>query len=125
VSKFLIQYQAKGYYYMKHIVGFYWLLVMITVQGCATIGSQFQFHGVDSITIGKTTKHDILSKYGKPLRVGYENGNEKWSYGYYHYRAFGNSNTKDLSVTFSHHGVVSNYTYSSSEPSEVNKVNSP
>src|SRR6185312_9338354 len=89
-------------------------LAVIVLQGCATVGAPFQFQGADSIATGKTTKNEILSRYGKPFRVGYENGDEKWTYGYYKYKLIGDSQTKDLAVTFNHQGVVSNYTYSSS-----------
>lgn len=95
---------------------------LVLVQGCATVGSPFRFQGPDSIVAGKTTRADIVKRYGEPFRVGYENGNPKWTYGYYHYRLFGDSETKDLDVTFDKNGVVSSYTYSSSEPDEVTQA---
>ena len=64
----------------------------------------------------------MLRHYGNPFRVGYENGNTKWTYGYYQYKLFGTSETKDLAITFDKSGVVSDYTYSSSEPEEVKRA---
>lgn len=93
--------------------------ILFTFSGCATIGSDFQFKGRNSIAAGKTTKDDILSAYGQPFRVGYENGDEKWTYGYYQYKVFGDSQTKDLTVTFDRRGYVTKYSYSSSYPEDV------
>ncbi len=86
---------------------------------CATVGSSFEFKGPESIVVGQTTETQIIAQYGQPFRVGYENGNVKWTYGYYHYRLFGDSDTKDFSVTFGKNGTVVSYEYSSSDPKEV------
>lgn len=96
-------------------------LITLSV-GCATVGSQFEFTGAHSITVGKTQKADVISAFGKPFRVGYENGNEKWTYGYYKYRMVGDSETKDLTITFDAKGVVTNYSYSTSEAAETNRA---
>jgi len=92
------------------------------LQGCATMGSSFDFQGPGSVVVGKTTQAEIVSRYGNPFRVGFENGNKKWTYGYYQYKLFGDSQTKDLSITFDKNGVVASYTYSSSEPEEVTEA---
>ncbi len=94
----------------------------VALLGCATVGAPFQFQGPGSIVVGKTTQSEILNRYGKPFRVGFENGDTKWTYGYYQYRVLGSSDTKDLTVTFDQKGVVSDYTYSSSEPKEVGQA---
>jgi hypothetical protein len=97
-------------------------IAMVSFQGCATMGAPFQFQGPDSVVVGKTTQSDVISQYGKPFRVGFENGRTKWTYGYYQYRLFGTSDTKDLAITFDNKRVVSDYTYSSSSPDEVNQA---
>ena len=94
-------------------------MIVLTLSGCATVGSQFQFHGSESIVNGETTLSQILVTYGDPFRVGYENGDVKWTYGFYRYRLFGAPETKDLDIIFDKRGVVSSYTYSSSAPEEV------
>ena len=96
--------------------------VLALLQGCATMGAPFLFQGPESIVVGKTTQAEVLTQYGKPFRVGFENGDTKWTYGYYRYKLFGTSNTKDLAVTFDKNGVVTDYTYSSSAPDEVSKA---
>jgi hypothetical protein len=89
------------------------------ISSCATVGEPFTYHGNDSIVVGKTTQSDITRQYGKPYRVGVENGKTKWTYNYYKYHLFGEPETKDLSVTFNSDGVVSDYTYSTSNPGEM------
>ena len=88
-------------------------------SSCATMGNEFSFNDSKKIIVGKTNQSDILYLYGKPFRAGYENGNKKWTYGYYQYNLFGVSQTKDLAITFDSHGIVTNYTYSSSAPEDV------
>ena len=97
-------------------------LAAMALAGCATVGAPFDYQGPDSLIKGKTTQADVVKKYGDPFRVGYENDFPKWTYGYYHYRLFGDSETKDLDITFDKTGVVSSYTYSSSTPQEVAKA---
>jgi hypothetical protein len=100
---------------------FFGAISALFLSGCATMGSSFDFKGPPSIEIGKTTKQQIHASYGDPFRTGYEDGKLKWTYGYYQYRLFGDSETKDLAITFNRNGVVSGYTYSSSNPDEVKK----
>jgi hypothetical protein len=86
---------------------------------CATIGTPFDFSGPGDIVAGKTTKGDLIDEFGRPDRVGYDNGAEKWAYAYYHYSVFGNPKVKDLDVVFDKNGVVASYTYESSDQGEV------
>jgi hypothetical protein len=95
------------------------------LASCATVGKPFKYQGPDTIVKGKTTEADVIKAYGDPFRVGYENDFPKWTYGYYKYRLFGDSETKDLDITFDKTGVVSSYTYSSSSPDEVTQAVGP
>lgn len=94
---------------------------LLACSACATVGTPFTFAGPDSITVGKTTQADLLARYGKPLRVGFDNGSVKWAFGYYSLSLFGDNDTKDLDVIFDKEGVVTSYTYESSDPAEVSK----
>jgi outer membrane protein assembly factor BamE (lipoprotein component of BamABCDE complex) len=94
------------------------LVPLVMLSSCATVGQPFVFSGPDSIQAGKTTRAEISERYGEPFRAGYDSGNLKWTYGYYKYRLFGDSDTKDLDVTFDKNGVVKSYTYSTSVPDE-------
>lgn len=96
--------------------------ILSGLSGCATAGRQFEFSGPESITPGKTTKAEILSQYGEPFRVGYDNGTLKWTYGYYKYRVFGQTDTKDLVVSFDRSGSVKDYTYSTSLEEEKRRI---
>ncbi len=93
----------------------------LLASACATLGTPFAFPGPGSITVGKTDKADLVAEFGRPTRVGYDDGSEKWAYAYYHYSAFGASTVKNLDVVFNSKGVVSSYTYESSDPGEIAK----
>ncbi|MBI2522559.1 MAG: outer membrane protein assembly factor BamE [Bdellovibrio sp.] len=98
------------------------LMLLLSFASCATVGRHFQFMGTESIQIGKTTRADIFKTYGEPFRVGYDNGNVKWTYGYYLYRVIGTTETKDLIITFDANGVVKDYTYSTSMKDEKSAI---
>jgi hypothetical protein len=95
------------------------------LASCATVGRSFTFSGPSEIVAGKTSKGDLVSSFGLPFRVGFDNGNEKWAYGWYHYSIFGSSSTKNLDVIFDKNGLVSSYSYESSDPVEVKKALPP
>jgi hypothetical protein len=88
---------------------------------CATLGAPFAFPGPDGVVAGKTTKSELIAKFGPPSRVGYEDGRQKWAYAYYHYSVFGPALVKNLDVVFDQDGVVSSYTYESSDSGEVQR----
>jgi hypothetical protein len=90
--------------------------------GCATIGEPFQFSGPEKLVVGKTTKAEVLKQYGDPFRVGFDDGDLKWTYGFYKYSLFGSSDTKDLAITFDKNGLVKDYTYSTSLEDEKNQI---
>ncbi|MDY6823979.1 MAG: outer membrane protein assembly factor BamE [Thermodesulfobacteriota bacterium] len=84
--------------------------------GCATVGKDFSSTGVSKIEIGETTKQDIRQWFGPPWRVGVEDAHETWTYGLYHYRVFGETETKDLVIRFDENGRVMSYTYNTTNP---------
>ena len=49
--------------------------------------------------------------FGKPWRMGMENGVEMWTYGRYTYRIVGETDTKDLIIKFENDGRVKSYTF--------------
>ncbi len=95
-----------------------YLLLLLGFVSCATVGSSFQFMGPQTIEVGKTSRADIFKTYGEPFRVGYDNGSLKWTYGYYLYRMIGESETRDLIITFDANGIVKDYSYSTSMKDE-------
>ena len=98
------------------------VILLLALSGCATIGKPFHFKGPGEIKIGKTTQKEIMARYGDPYRVGYDGGSVQWTYCLYKYRVFGESETKDLIVTFKRNGRVSNYVYNSSLEEDKIKI---
>ncbi|MBN1622515.1 MAG: outer membrane protein assembly factor BamE [Endomicrobiales bacterium] len=94
------------------------LLFLALFAGCATVGHDFDTSQVPKIQIGKTTQEDLRSMFGSPWRVGVEDGNQTWTYGKYKYRLFGESSTQDLVVRFDDNGVVTSFTYNTTEHQE-------
>jgi len=95
--------------------GMFWGLIIVaallTISGCARIGSDFNAARVHKIEIGKTTQNDIVTMFGQPWRKGIENGIVMWTYGHYTYRVIGETDTKDLVVRFNSDGKVRSYTF--------------
>jgi hypothetical protein len=92
------------------------LLIGATVlAGCATIGHEFPSERVPEIRIGETTRSEILVMFGDPWRTGLEDGEVKWTYGRYRYRAFGGSRSKDLAVRFDPSGRVTSYSFNTTD----------
>ena len=91
------------------------VVVALLLTGCATIGREFPQEKVPEIQIGETTRSEILAMFGEPWRTGLEDGDVKWTYGRYHYSAFGESRSKDLTVRFDDAGRVVSYSFNTTE----------
>lgn len=86
-------------------------VALLTFSGCARVGQDFNSSQVKEIIIGQTTKSDVVHMFGKPWRMGMENGVEMWTYGRYTYRIVGETDTKDLIIKFENDGRVKSYTF--------------
>ena len=86
-------------------------MVIIITMGCATVGREFPVSRVSDIEVNMTTRDEIRTMFGAPWRVGIENGEETWTYGKYHYSAFKETSTRDLVVRFNDKGIVTSYTF--------------
>ena len=91
-------------------------------SACATIGRDFNASKVDDIKIGKTTQAEIQNMFGRPWRVGIEDGKLTWTYGSYHYSAFSEARTKDLVVRFDANNIVVSYTFNTTDTAEIRKL---
>lgn len=98
------------------------LLSMALLSGCATIGKDFDSTKLSWLKAGETGKKDVLKELGDPFRVGSDAGDQTWTYGYYQYRVFGDSTTKDLVIRFDETGKVKSYTLNTSFPEEKEKL---
>ncbi|MGY3804798.1 hypothetical protein ACWNT8_12080 [Pigmentibacter ruber] len=93
------------------------LFCSVMTTACLTVGNQFP-STVVWIKANETTRTEIEKAYGPPFRVGYDSGMKTYSYGYYKYSAFSESQTKDLTIRFNSNDTVYNYTFSSSFPED-------
>ena len=84
------------------------------LSGCATVGKDFDSTSLSWLKSGETAKKDVLEKLGEPFRVGMDSGDQTWTYGYYKYRVFGDSDTKDLVIRYSADQKVKSYTLNTS-----------
>lgn len=89
---------------------------------CATVGRNFDSTQLSWLEAGSITKAQVLDKLGPPWRVGFDAGDLTWTYGYYEYRALGDSNSKDLVLHFTPDGKLKTYTLSTSFPQEREKL---
>ncbi len=93
-------------------------LIALSCLSCARVGKDFPSDPVRTIRIGQTTKADIRNLFGEPWRTGIEDGQRTWTYGYYRYKLFGATVTRDLVVRFDDRDRVASYTYSTSDYEE-------
>ena len=91
------------------------VILLITIASCATVGRKFPAEAINKIQLGKTIKEDVNKIFGSPWRIGLEDGRRTWTYGYYKYRLFGESTTRDLVIRFDSNGVVSSYTFNTTD----------
>ena len=97
-------------------------LALVVPLGCATIGKNYDSTQLTWLKTNETTKADVLKSMGQPWRVGMDAGDQTWTYSYYEYRAFGESNSKDLVLHFTPEGKVKSFTLNTSFPEERAKL---
>jgi hypothetical protein len=92
------------------------LATTLWLTSCATVGRDFPSGQVTAIKIRQTTRDEVQALFGKPWRVGIEDGHQTWTYGKYRYSLFGDTSTKDLIVRFDEKGIVTSYSYNETQP---------
>ncbi len=85
------------------------------LSACLTVGKSFPDYAVPDIKIGKTTESEIRKLFGPPWRTGMDGGERTWTYGHYRYSLFGEAKTEDLVIRFDKDGVVSSYTFNTTD----------
>jgi outer membrane protein assembly factor BamE (lipoprotein component of BamABCDE complex) len=98
------------------------LCALAFASACATIGTNFDSTQLSWLKANESAKADVLAKLGQPWRVGLDSGDQTWTYGYYEYRAFSDSNSKDLVIHFTPEGKVKSYSLNTSFPDERAKL---
>ena len=89
--------------------------ISVLLSACFTVGKSFPDYAVPDIKIGKTTESEIRKLFGSPWRTGMDDGDRTWTYGYYRYSLFKAAKTEDLVVRFDKDGVVSSYTFNTTD----------
>ena len=91
-------------------------LVALAFLACAKVGTPFDESQIVNIETGKTSKEEVESLFGKPFRIGIENGNEVWIYEYNTYSSFEKETSKDLIVVFDKQGKAFSHQVTTSSP---------
>ena len=87
----------------------------VLLSACLTVGKSFPDYAVPDIKIGKTTESEIRKLFGPPWRTGMDDGDRTWTYGHYRYSLFQDAKTEDLVIRFDKDGVVSSYTFNTTD----------
>lgn len=96
------------------MVGF----VCLTINGCVTSGQEFNSK-LDWIQKGKTSQRDVKLVLGNPQFVGFSDGTPAWTYGYYRYRLFSPSFTKEVKFYWNADQTVESWSFNSSFPDDI------
>ena len=99
------------------------ILILLTgllffASSCISLGKDFPVYHVPAIKIGQTTKSEVRKLFGSPWLSGNQDAELAWTYGNYDYSVFGERKAKDLVVQFDDNGVVTTYTFSTTEHKE-------
>ncbi|HIB54348.1 MAG TPA: outer membrane protein assembly factor BamE [Nitrospirales bacterium] len=90
--------------------------ISVLLSACFTVGKSFPDYAVPDIRVGKTTENEIRTLFGSPWRTGMDDGDQTWTYSHYRYSLFGEAKTEDLVIRFDKDGVVSLYTFNTTDP---------
>ncbi len=97
------------------------LLAAVLFSLCATSGKEFPSR-FDWIQKGKTRQADAKLVLGEPQFVGSNDGTPSWTYGFYRYRLFGQSHTKELKLYWNDDRTVQTWSFNSSFPEDTSGV---
>ena len=89
--------------------------ISLFTSGCVSLGKDFSESNVSLIKIGQTTKNEIRKLFGSTWLSGIQDGELTWTYGNYDYSLFGKREAKDLVIQFDEKGVVTTYTFSTTD----------
>ena len=90
--------------------------IILTSNGCSTVGKSFNTSKVESIVNGVTTRSDIKKMFGEPFKIGIQNSQPIWICEDHHYTIIREETSKDLIIIFSPDGIVQSYQFMSSKP---------
>ena len=90
-------------------------VLLLLGAGCVSSGRDFPAGPIPDLKTGRTTQAQVREAFGEPWRTGLEDGQRTWTYGRYRYSLFGAPLARDLKLKFDSSGVLTTYTYSSTE----------
>ena len=89
--------------------------LLLFASGCVSSGNEFPAEPIPKLEVGRTTQAEVRKAFGEPWRTGLEDGQRTWTYGQYRYSLSGAPKARDLKLKFDGRGVLTTYTYSSTE----------
>jgi len=102
-------------------------LIMVALgmfSSCVTSGREFPSR-LDWVQKGKTRQNDVKLVLGDPQFVGSSDGTPAWTYGYYKYRLFSASHTKEVKFYWNADQTVESWSFNSSFPDDTTGVTPP
>jgi outer membrane protein assembly factor BamE (lipoprotein component of BamABCDE complex) len=94
------------------------VLCAVVLASCVTNGKDFP-SDLNWIKKNQTTQSDVRMLLGEPYSIGSSSGRATWTYGYYKYKLFGKSNTKELKLYWDDKKVVEDFSFNSSFPQDT------
>lgn len=91
------------------------------LASCVTNGREFPSR-TDWIQKNKTRQEDVKLVLGDPQAVGASDGIPSWTYGYYKYKLFGSSMTKELKFYWNPNQTIQSWSFTSSFPDDTTGV---
>jgi hypothetical protein len=96
----------------------------LSLASCVTVGKDFK-SDTTWIKEGHTKQNDVTLILGEPRSVGNASGSPTWTYGYYQYKLFGDSCTKELKFYWKKDGTVDQFSFNSSFPDDIGRAGIP
>ena len=97
------------------------VLVFGSLQtACITRGRDFS-SDLGWVKKGQTTQVDVTRLLGEPTAIGNTGGVPTWTFGYYDYRLFGDSDTKELKFYWNG-DKVQDFSFNSSFPTDRKRL---
>jgi hypothetical protein len=97
---------------------------VLSLASCVTSGHEFPSR-LDWIQKGKTRQSDVKLVLGDPQFVGSSDGTPAWTYGFYRYRLFSPSYTKEVKFYWNSDKTIQSWSFNSSFPDDIDGVTPP
>jgi hypothetical protein len=94
------------------------VLAGFLLASCVTNGKDFP-SDLNWIKKDQTNQSDVRMLLGEPYSIGSSSGRSTWTYGYYKYKLFGKSNTKELKLYWNDKKIVDDFSFNSSFPNDT------